>query len=74
MTKRSKVLAIVFGVAIVGDEVAKRVYGDESILHRSLGYAALAVWILWISMMSWRLKRRVKERMKRGLGRLTTTN
>jgi uncharacterized membrane protein YqjE len=69
MTMRARLVMIWLGVVLLGVPVAIIVFDDISILTDNAAVVAGVLLILSLTVTGWRLKRRLKERMKRGLGR-----
>lgn len=67
--KRTSIIIIWLCVIVVGLPIAIFVFGDISILTDNAAAVAGALLVLSLSIAGWRLKRRLKERMERGLGR-----
>lgn len=69
MTIRTRKVLICLGVVLLGVPVAIFDFFDISILADNVEIAVGVLLILSLSVTGWRLKRRLRERMQRGLGR-----
>lgn len=69
MTMRRRTMIVWFCVVLLGVPFAIIVFGDISILTDNAAMLAGVLLISSLSVTSWKLKRRLKERMKHGLGR-----
>ena len=69
MTIRTRKVLIWLGVVLLGVPVAIFDFFDISILADNVEIAVGVLLILSLSVTGWRLKRRLRERMQRGLGR-----
>lgn len=67
MRTRKAVIWLV--VVLLGGPVTLFVFRDISIVADNAALAASVLLVLSLGVMGWRLKRRLKERMERGLGR-----
>ena len=57
------------GLMVIGVPLALELFGDASAIIDNIGLAASLLLILSLSVAGWRLKRGLKKRMERGLGR-----
>jgi len=69
MTMRRRTMIVWFCVVLLGFPFAIIAFGDISILTDNAAFLAGVLLILSLCVTSWKLKRRLKERMKHGLGR-----
>jgi len=69
MTMRTRTVLISLGVFVLGLPIAFFVFGDISVLTDNAVNVVGVLLILSVTVAGWRLKRRLKERMQRGLGR-----
>jgi hypothetical protein len=69
LTTRARKIIIWAGILVLLLPLAFMLFGDISALIDNIELLASLVLILWLAIVSWRLKQRLKGRMQRGLGR-----
>ena len=69
MKMRTRRTIIWLCLVLLGLPIATIVFGDTSVLTDNAEDAGIILLILSLSIAGWILKRRLKERMQRGLGR-----
>jgi hypothetical protein len=69
MKMRTRRTIIWLCIALLGLPISIIVFGSISVLKDNAEDVAIVLLILSLTIAGWRLKRRLKERMERGLGR-----
>lgn len=69
ITMRTRWIAICLGTVLLGVPLGVYLLEDPLTVADNIMYVASALLILSLSVAGWRMKRRLKERMRRGLGR-----